>query len=252
MPAAPRAPGHPPAGLPIRVPAGAAAAPDDRPATFEGRVVSSGSGAGVAGADLTFSRAGAAASTRAGPDGAFTFAPPATGRWLLATVSATGFFPFAPEWGHSPVQLEARAGEHVRGLEIHLAPAVELIGEVIDPEGKPVAGATVRLLGAASEAALLPVADRSRAAPTGASPSPRRGDDAGGVQARLPPRTRQIGPRGAVVNRRVVIELGARHAALSVRAPRVRWKGARGGARRRAGRRRAGDGRRRSAAAWRG
>jgi len=203
----------PPSALPVRLVAPRAAT-DDRPATFEGRVVSAATGRGVAGADLTFSRAGAAASTRAGPDGGFTFAPPATGRWLLATVSATGFFPFAPEWGHSPVQLEARAGEHVRGLEIHLAPAVELIGEVIDPDGKPVAGATVRLLGAASEAALLPVADRFSSGPDGrftfAAPEGTM------LEASKPgflPGRAELGPLERV-NRRVVIELGERHAAL--------------------------------------
>ncbi|WP_242346229.1 carboxypeptidase regulatory-like domain-containing protein [Anaeromyxobacter terrae] len=157
------APGHPPSRLPIRVPAVPAPAPDagaTGPATFEGRVVSSTSGAGVGGAELTFSRAGAAASVRAGPDGAFRFEPPAEGRWLLAAVIAPGFLPFAPEWGHSPVQLDARAGRPVRGLEIHLVPATPIAGRVVDPEGKPVAGAEVRLSGAAAEAALVPIADR--------------------------------------------------------------------------------------------
>jgi len=150
---------RPPADLPVRVPP---AAPSDpvSPARFEGRVVSSTSGAGVEGADLTFSRGGAAASVRTGAGGAFAFEPPAEGRWLLAAVTAAGYLPFAPEWGHSPVQLDARAGHPVRGVEIHLAPARELLGRVEDADGTPIEGASVRLLGAAAETALVPIPDR--------------------------------------------------------------------------------------------
>jgi hypothetical protein len=150
----------PPSRLPIRVAPLAPAPPDAVPASFEGRVVSSAGGAPVAGADLTFSRAGAAASVRADAEGSFLFQPPAEGRWLLATVTAPGFLPFAPEWGHSPVQLDARAGQHVRGIEIHLVPAIEITGRVVDPEGRPVAGAEVRLVGAVAEATLVPIRDR--------------------------------------------------------------------------------------------
>ncbi|MFT3917545.1 MAG: carboxypeptidase regulatory-like domain-containing protein [Anaeromyxobacteraceae bacterium] len=156
----------PAAGLPIRV-ASPSGPVDAEPASFEGRVVSRAGGP-VPGAELTFSRAGAAASVRAGPDGAFSFLPPAEGRWLLQAVTATGFLPFAPEWGHSPVELDARPGLHVRGLEIHLAPAVTLAGKVVDGDGTPVAGAAVRLLGAQSEAALVPIADRFTSDASGA------------------------------------------------------------------------------------
>ncbi|MGC3997646.1 MAG: carboxypeptidase regulatory-like domain-containing protein [Anaeromyxobacter sp.] len=153
-------PPPPPSGLPIRLPAAPPAPADDAPGTFEGRVVSSGSGAGIGGAELTFSRAGAAATVRTGPDGAFLFQPPAEGRWLLASATAPGHFPFAPEWGHSPVQLDAARGRHVRGIELQLAPEVALEGRVLDGDGQPVAGAEVRLLGAAAEAALVRIPDR--------------------------------------------------------------------------------------------
>src|SRR5690242_19206341 len=84
-PGAPAPPARPPAGLPFRVaPALANATPDSGPGSFEGRVVSSRTGAGIPDADLTFSRAGAAALARTGPDGAFRFVPPADGSWLLA------------------------------------------------------------------------------------------------------------------------------------------------------------------------
>jgi hypothetical protein len=157
-PSAP-APGVP-TRLPITAPPPSAASPDALPASFEGRVVSRATGLGVGSAELTFSRAGAAASTRAGPDGTFRFEPPQEGRWLLAAVTAPGFLPFAPEWGHSPVHLDARAGQHVRGLVVHLVPADEIVGRVIDGEGRPAAGAEIWLLGLAGEAALFSIRDR--------------------------------------------------------------------------------------------
>ncbi|HTN51930.1 MAG TPA: carboxypeptidase regulatory-like domain-containing protein [Anaeromyxobacter sp.] len=160
--AAPPPEASPPTRLPLRLAPGAlaAAGADALPATFEGRVVSSRDGAGVAGADLTFSRGGAAASVRSDAGGAFRFQPPVPGRWLLAAVTAPGFFPFAPEWGHSPVQLEAAPGRHLRGIEVHLTPAIALLGRVVDPERSVVPGAEVRILGAADEAALVPIRDR--------------------------------------------------------------------------------------------
>jgi len=153
---------HPPlpTRLPIAVTAPAPAAADALPASFEGRVVSRATGLGVAGADLTFSRAGAAASARSEKDGSFRFEPRGEGRWLLAAVTAPGFHPFAPEWGHSPVELEARAGRHLRGIEIHLVPATEILGRTVDAEGRPVADAQVRLLGIGGEAALVSIPDR--------------------------------------------------------------------------------------------
>lgn len=219
-PAAPRAAEPaPPAGLPIRVPAPAPQPADAQPASFEGTVVSSEGGAGVAGAELTFSRAGAAASVRAGPDGAFRFEPPETGRWLLAAVTAPGFLPFAPEWGHSPVQLDAAAGRHVRGIEIHLAPAIELRGRVVDREGAPVPGAEIRLLGAAGESALVPIADRFTSDAQGAFRF--AAPDGAVLEARkdgfLPGRA-EVDPL-ARVNGRVTIELGPAHRRLGERAP---------------------------------
>ena len=149
-----------PTRLPIAVKPSAPAAADAIRAVFEGRVVSRATGLGVNGADLTFSRAGAAASVHSGEDGAFRFEPPADGRWLLAAVTAPGFLPFAPEWGHSPVELEAKPGRRVRGIEIHLVPATEVLGRVVDAEDRPVPDAQVRLLGLGSEAVLVSIPDR--------------------------------------------------------------------------------------------
>ncbi|HET8733878.1 MAG TPA: carboxypeptidase-like regulatory domain-containing protein, partial [Anaeromyxobacteraceae bacterium] len=230
-PVAPTSRLPPPTGLPIRMlDRQATPSADALPASFEGRVVSSATGAGIAGADLTFSRAGAAASVQAGSGGAFRFDPPADGRWLLAAVTAPGFLPFAPEWGHSPVQLDAVRGRHVRGIEIHLAPSVELLGRVVDADGAAVAGATVRLLGAAGEAALVPIADRfvsdaqgtfRFAAPEGALVEARK-------DGFLPGRAEV--DVTAMVNRRLTVELGPAHRALGAAAPVAGRVVARGGA----------------------
>ncbi len=156
LPRASPAPDAPPVGIGAR-PADAPAAG----AVFEGRVLSSATGQGIPGAELTFSRFGEATGVAAAGDGTFRFAPGASGRWVLATASAPGFLPFAPEWGHSPVLLDARPGERVSGIAVVLAPAIEYLARVLDPEGRPVAGAEVRVLGAATgENALLPLQER--------------------------------------------------------------------------------------------
>lgn len=157
----PRLPIHlepPPAGDSLPAPHGA----------LSGRVVSRGTGEGIPGAELTFSRAGAAASTRSGPRGLFRFEPPAAGLWRLAAATAAGHLPFAPEWEQSPVEFAARPGAPLEGVVVTLDPAVGLRGLVLSPEAKPVAGAEVRLLGAASgESALLPLPGRFVSGPDG-------------------------------------------------------------------------------------
>ncbi|HET8732953.1 MAG TPA: carboxypeptidase regulatory-like domain-containing protein, partial [Anaeromyxobacteraceae bacterium] len=153
-----------PLQFPSVAPSGDAPAPRG---AFEGSVLSRGTGAGIPGAEVTFSRGGAAASVRAGDDGAFRFEPPEPGRWQLATASAPGHAPFAPEWGHSPVVLDARPGERVRGLAVWLSPLGAYRGRVVDAEDRPVEGAEVRVTGA-GERALLPSADRVTSGPGGA------------------------------------------------------------------------------------
>jgi hypothetical protein len=145
-------------------------------------VVSSDGGEGVPGAELTFSRGSTAAGVRAERDGTFAFDPPTEGRWLLAAVTAPGYLPFAPEWDQSPIAFDARAGSPIRGVEIQLSPAVALVATVLDPKGRPAPDAEVRVLGAAREAALVPIEDRFTT-------------DAAG-QVRL------AAPRGAVVEAR--------------------------------------------------
>ena len=125
------------------------------PATFEGHVLSTGTGAPIPGAELTFSRGDAAELVRAEADGSFLFTARTPGRWLLAAVAAPGYFPFAPEWGYSPLQFDALPGEQVRGVDVFLYPALELDGLVVNEDGAPVPEAEVTLLGGGGRALIL-------------------------------------------------------------------------------------------------
>lgn len=199
------------AALPVPAASGPAPAapPAVEPFAVEGRVVSAETGRGVAGADVTFSRAGAAASARTGADGSFRVVPPVEGRWLLAAVTAAGFLPFAPEWGCSPVTVEARAGRPVRGVELVLAPARPIAGTVVGPDGAPVPGAEVRLLGVRSEATLVALEDRFTADAAGAFRfAAPRGTIVEARKAGFAPGRAAVGAR-ATVDGRLVVRLRA-------------------------------------------
>jgi Carboxypeptidase regulatory-like domain/PDZ domain len=134
-----------------------APAPDG---AFEGRVISATNGRPVPGAQLTFARAEEASSVAAGMDGTFRFDARVPGRWLLAAVTASGFLPFAPAWGSSPVALEAKPGQVVRGVTVTLTPEVRYEGRVVDEGDAPVAGAEVRILGEPGAEAIVALQDR--------------------------------------------------------------------------------------------
>jgi hypothetical protein len=154
--------GHPLAQVPpVRIvpPVGSAPSTIAQNGAFEGRVVSAADGSPVPGAQLTFSRAEEASSVVARSDGTFRFEARVAGRWSLAAVTAPGFLPFAPAWGASPVSLEARAGEVVRGVTITLAPEVRYEGRVVDEKDAPVAGAEVRIVGEPGSDAIVPLRD---------------------------------------------------------------------------------------------
>lgn len=177
---------------------------------FEGTVLSRGTGAGIPGAEVTFSRGGAAASVRASADGSFRFEPPESGRWNLAAASAPGHAPFAPEWGHSPVVLDARPGERVRGLALWLDSLGSYSGRVEDPAGQPVEGAEVRVVGSATgDRALMPSAEKAVSGPGGVFSI--SASDGATLEARhpgfLPGRARL--DFTARSSRRVVLKLGA-------------------------------------------
>ena len=208
--------GSPPraaSGIPGASAAFAPAGPDEPPAprgAFEGSVLSRGTGVGIPGAEVTFSRGGAAASVRCAADGSFRFVPPEAGRWQLAAASAPGHAPFAPEWGHSPVVFDARPGERVRGLALWLLPVRPYEGRVEDPVGQPVEGAEVRVVGSATgDRSLLPSTESATSGPGGSFTLPAP-DDAT-LEARHPGFAPGRAPLdfAARSSRRVVIKLGA-------------------------------------------
>ena len=128
-----------------------------------GWVVNFGDRRPVPGAELVFIHDGDAHSLTTDVEGRFRFRAPAPGRYELGFVSAEGFLPHAPELGHSPVVFRARPGWSIDDVVFHLVPAIDMAGTVVDGEGEPVAGAEVRLFGAASgERALVSMEDHWR------------------------------------------------------------------------------------------
>lgn len=135
-------------------------APANAPGAFSGRVVSATNGQGVPGAELTFAGPSGAASTRTDEAGSFRFLPDQEGLWQLASIRAEGFLPFGPDWGQSPVRLMARPGSGVDGVLLALTPEESWTVRVEGPDGKPLAGAQVRLLtGRSGETVLFPTND---------------------------------------------------------------------------------------------
>lgn len=110
-----------------------------------GRVINWSTGEGVSGAELTFTSALGATTVRAAKDGGFQLASERPGRFSLTTIIAPGFLPYAPELEHSPVRITLAPKQAVRGLTLFLFPAVDYHGTVVDAQGAPVAGATVKL-----------------------------------------------------------------------------------------------------------
>ena len=80
---------------------------------------------------------------------------------IIASITAAGYLPFAPEWGHSPIELWARPGVRVKDVVIYLSPAIDYTGQVVDAGSKPVAGAKVRIIDLpAGEQELVAIPDR--------------------------------------------------------------------------------------------
>lgn len=147
----------------------AARTPSSPNGAFEGRVVSAFTRAGLARAQLTFSRAEEVSAVESGSDGEFHFDARVRGRWLLAAATAPGHQPFAPEWGQSPVVLDARPGEVVRGIIVTLFPISEYEGRIVDMNDKPIAGVAIRIFGAGVAAsALVPLQDQYQSDARGA------------------------------------------------------------------------------------
>ncbi len=113
---------------------------------FAGRVINWGSGKGVANAEVVFSGAVGAATARTNAAGQFELVAPKQGHYRVAVVSAKGYLPYAPDWGYSPIELVARPGRKVSNIVLYLTPAIPYVGIILGADGKPVSGASVRLL----------------------------------------------------------------------------------------------------------
>lgn len=98
-------------------------------------------------AELTFLGAGTIHSTLTDATGHFSFAPPEPGPYRLASVLADGFQPYAPQLGQAPLRYQSRPGQRVEGVSIQLLPRVEITGEVVDADDRPIPRATIRILG---------------------------------------------------------------------------------------------------------
>lgn len=125
---------------------------------LSGRVISSGDGAPIAGADLVFLHGDVTLSATSAGDGGFVLPVPEAGRYQLSIATAEGFLPYAPELGHSAIAFEAHPDQRIDGVEVRLRPERRFEVQVVREGDVPVAGATVRLVGAGDgERAMAPV-----------------------------------------------------------------------------------------------
>ena len=165
-------------GAASEAPAASAPGPDNRPlalisaraeldpaarqGSVEGRVVNWSSGAAVPGAEVALALDdGSTTSISTDREGRFRYEPDRAGRVVIASITAAGYLPFAPEWGHSPIELVARPGVRVKDVVVYLSPAIDYTGVVVDAAGKPVAGAKVRIIDLpAGEQELIAIPDR--------------------------------------------------------------------------------------------
>jgi hypothetical protein len=124
--AAREVPSRTPSREPIRLSSGTAAQAEDhnaKSAELSGRVLSSTTGHGIGGAEITIGSSAASFSVTTGPTGEFHWATKEPGVYQLIALTADGFAPFAPALGHSPVVFEARAGVRLSGVTLYLTPA---------------------------------------------------------------------------------------------------------------------------------
>jgi hypothetical protein len=117
---------------------------------LEGRIVDWDTRIGISDAELAFVSAGVTHETVSGPDGRYRFEAPSLGDWSLAMVTADGYLPYAPELGRSRVSWTSSAGQKIDHADLFLHPAISYQGQVVDAEGKAIAGALVELFGAES------------------------------------------------------------------------------------------------------
>lgn len=140
----------PPAQAAKRSPARAtvnASDTSDGSGIIDGRVLDGVTHQGVPDAELTFLGDGGVSTFRTSSDGTFILTPAVTGTFVLSTITAAGYLPYAPEFGHASVRLTLARGQSVHGVTLLLYPAVDYEGLVVDARGTPITGARVRLLG---------------------------------------------------------------------------------------------------------
>jgi len=136
-----------PATPPPEVPSGPRApASDAYSGAIDGRVLDGMTHQGVANAELTFLGDDGASTFRTGNDGGFQLASPAKGSFVLASITAQGYLPYASPVGFSGSRLTLARGQAVHDITLLLYPAVDYDGTVVDARGAPVADARVRLL----------------------------------------------------------------------------------------------------------
>ena len=113
--------------------------------SLAGRVIDASTGEGLPGTLLLFAGEQERQVVRSGEGGAFSvrFSEPQMVELVSAT--ATGYVPLGE--GELGLRFEARPGWRLEEVEIPLRPEPRIIGEVVDAEGEPVAGARVRVLG---------------------------------------------------------------------------------------------------------
>lgn len=118
------------------------AAPGPRAPCVRGRVLSAATSAGVPGARVALASEAGVLTAVAGAGGAFELEAPA-GHLAVAEVTAPGFLPFRPAWGHSPVELTLVPGVCVSELVLSLTPERAYRGLVLGPGESPVGEASV-------------------------------------------------------------------------------------------------------------
>ena len=122
---------------------------------LDGQVVNASTGAPVGAAQVVFATKEGALLAQTKSDGRFSVNA-SEGQVTLAEVSADGFFPFRPDWGHSPVELTLTPGACVSDLVLALLPRVRYRGQVLAPGGEGVGGAAVTIA-EEHEAPLAPI-----------------------------------------------------------------------------------------------
>lgn len=119
-------------------------APASKPCV-RGRVVSATTNAGVARAIVDLVTRRGINQVQTDQAGAFEFTVAEGGTVALAGVSAGGYFPYSPSWGHFPIEITLLPGTCVTDLVLSLVPRVEYRGLVLGPDDEPVAGASITI-----------------------------------------------------------------------------------------------------------